>query len=108
MTPKKILDIKKMFCGCGNPDLAWLAIKNYLRQREDFHSNKISYEETEKLETGKDYILAYLLDYFGLTEHGGSVGGCWLTNDGKEILNYLEMLFDSTNDVDKEIEEELS
>ena len=35
------------------------------------------------------YLLAYLADTLGWTEHGGSVGGEWLTHDGKEALANL-------------------
>ena len=104
---KELLEIQKMFCGCGSPDLAWAAIKDYLREREDWHEAVLNKKDFphKYLETGKDYILAYLVDHFRLTEHGGSVGGCWLTKEGKEALTYLEMAFDACEDVNAEIEE---
>lgn len=32
---------------------------------------------------------AKVLDGWGLLEHGGSIGGAWLTNDGKLLLEFL-------------------
>jgi hypothetical protein len=106
---EKLLEIKKMICGCGNPDLVWDTIRDYLKEREDWANDRI---EWKPLETGKDYLLAYLMDHFGLTEHGGSVGGAWLTIEGERTLRYLEELFEllgegQISDVDNEIEEEL-
>lgn len=106
---EKLLEIKKMICGCGNPDLVWATIRDYLKEREDWANDRI---EWKPLETGKDYLLAYLMDHFGLTEHGGSVGGAWLTVEGERTLRYLEELFEllgegQISDVDNEIEEEL-
>ena len=33
---------------------------------------------------------ANCLDSFGLSEHGTSIGYCWLTDDGKLLLQFLQ------------------
>ena len=38
------------------------------------------------LEDGSAYFIAYALENFNLTEHGGEVGGSWLTDRGKQFL----------------------
>jgi hypothetical protein len=40
-------------------------------------------------EKGGVYFMHYWLDKEDLTEHGGSVGGAWLSEKGEEILRYL-------------------
>lgn len=34
-------------------------------------------------------LVCYLLDWIGATDHGGSVTGAWLTDEGKELLEAL-------------------
>jgi len=38
---------------------------------------------------GLAYGYLYMLDVLELTEHGGTVGGCWLTDKGKEVLTAI-------------------
>ena len=37
---------------------------------------------------GLSYL--YVLDSHGLTEHGGSIGGSWLTTEGEAVLALLK------------------
>lgn len=39
--------------------------------------------------SGVEYFVLYLFDHWGLTEHGGGVGGCWLTDKGQAVLDAL-------------------
>jgi len=36
------------------------------------------------------YFLLYELDRLGLTDHGSSVWGCWLTDRGRDLLAELD------------------
>lgn len=85
--PEAVVKVVNIFCGCGNPEAAWQVIRNYLHEfslmGDDWG------KRTLEIETGEQYIVAYLLDHLKLTEHGGSVGGSWLTDDGEEVLTFL-------------------
>ena len=39
--------------------------------------------------------MKYVLDSYGFTEHGGGIGGCWLTEDGERLLTVLDAWHDS-------------
>lgn len=72
------------WCQCGNPEDVTGAIMQYLEitgsdERFDFEGND---ESRRKLW----FFLAYIADYLEWTDHGGSVGGAWLTDIGKEAL----------------------
>lgn len=97
------------FCACGNPNLILEVIKNVLlsyvgkygvygERKEhgqfikevsialgygevDINKNDIAY--------GVYQIIANLLDSKGYLEHGSSIGGAWLTSEGKELLEAL-------------------
>lgn len=43
-----------------------------------------------KMDGGHAYLLAYLLDHFGLTEHGSLIDCCWLTAEGEKTLAFLK------------------
>lgn len=76
------------FCGCGSPEDACQALLDLLR----IHP---LYEHQEELaalaaDSGQTMILLYLLDSMGLTEHGGTVEGGWLTAKGQAVLAALK------------------
>ncbi len=75
------------WCGCGNPDDAL----EYLRQILQLFKDKDKYDEVCELihlkdQPGLGYMILYYLDSIELTEHGGSVGGCWLSEKGETFL----------------------
>ena len=82
------------WCGCGDPDAAQLCIRDYLEAISEFKLK----QERLKQYFGVEYVydnrlllcLAYMLDAVGFTEHGGSVGGAWLTDVGKMFLLCLK------------------
>lgn len=88
------------FCGCGQPEQVMRRMKDVMRCMAN-RSNALpaSLEAysilTDELweKAGPDnisrYLLLYILDAAGLEEHGGSVPG-WLTEDGEELLTFLE------------------
>ncbi len=73
------------WCGCGDPAEAMKCVKEYLisiSTKNYFHFS------------GPYLCLAYTLEAVGLTDHGGSIYGCWLTEYGKAILNCLNNIDD--------------
>lgn len=96
--PKAIDEIEEISCGCGQPDLMWEAIHKYLENYDLEDWNK----RTLNLSNGEQYFLAYFLTHIGLIEHGGSVSGSWITESGKEVLEFLRL---AAPDYSKEINE---
>jgi hypothetical protein len=95
--PAGIAKLSLMFCGCGDPDSAWETVREYLECYEKWgiacHDGTcidIAASYQPKLETGADWIVAYVLDHAGLTEHGSNVRGAWLTEGGDEALAFLK------------------
>lgn len=84
------------WCGCGNPeniDLLFLWELRYLSTEDRFKIDDVSWKwryknHTERMGTARD-IVGYILDVMGATEHGGSVGGAWLTDEGVALRDAL-------------------
>lgn len=74
------------FCGCGRPEAAYGALLRLLRLHDDHRDQLKEWVADE----GIEYLLLYWLYRMGLTAHGGSVGGGWLTDKGKAVLAGLE------------------
>lgn len=79
--------LQDWFCGCGNPRDAAAALLRLLRLHP-------AYDHTEELEAlipdnGIRHLLLYHLDQLGLTEHGGNIGGAWLTDKGEAVQDAL-------------------
>lgn len=82
------------WCGCGDPDLAKETVRKFLDAHRDFDNRQ------KKLQTyfGVEYVfenallecLAYTMDAAEFTEHGTSIFGAWLTEDGEDFLYCLE------------------
>lgn len=94
---------KLHLCGCGSPEDTYEVIRRYLHIRKDWRDNSVPYEkviERYKTDLGIDadnnmhygilQFLMYVLDDNGFTEHGSSVGGCWLTKNGEMLLAVLD------------------
>ena len=65
------------WCTCGQPWKAVKEIAKFLEGRKaynDFPDDDLS------------LCLAYELDRAGFTDHGSSIFGCWLTEDGEKFL----------------------
>ena len=73
------------FCCCGCPKDAVLAVKEML----DWCGEDIESRKSPSEFTNYQKFMLYFLDNKGYTEHGGSVNGSWLTNDGKDILQFI-------------------
>jgi hypothetical protein len=88
--PGGIKKLFGMFCGCGQPDAAWNAVLTELKRCHHNHLAESLSEHIYPPETGEWYVMAYVLEHCDLTEHGGSVGGSWLTPDGQDAMDFLE------------------
>lgn len=79
------------FCGCGRPDDALQLIIDVTKTRAfpDKDLTVLDFQDTVELIRGNAelaaYIIFYLLNEKGLTEHGGSVPG-WLTPKGEAFV----------------------
>ena len=102
-------------CGCGSPKYTYETIRRYLHIREDYYTDKIEYkdvleryktdlhiEDNDSLQTGLLQFMMYILDHNGFTEHGISIGGCWLTDKGRRLLTILDAWHDSENNKSEE------
>lgn len=114
---------KLNFCGCGSPSDTLYVIKNLLNvikirtdrwDLPDYNKNRHEYYNLYKKEITdcfnlKDYntnnneysinesvIQCFLnvLNNCDVLEHGGGIGGSWLTKYGKQLLEYLNELSD--------------
>lgn len=74
------------WCGCGEPERVDEMMLAYLQSRvgED-------YPKPDPVGVSPDAVplLAYMADALGWTEHGGSVGGAWLTDNGYVAIGNL-------------------
>jgi hypothetical protein len=128
--PNKIKDFyygKLNWCGCGNPveTLEFMRdVLNALKTRSDNNRKDLNIKlakdgvrafadisgpwahDTAKIkelvndETPLGLSYLYMLDGVGLLEHGGYIGGSWLTKYGEEILEELQ-----TADIEKDMSE---
>lgn len=81
---------EKWFCGCGDPAVAAEALRLLLRLHPLHEAENRAQLERMVPGEGVRYLVLYMLDRAGLTEHGGTVGGGWLSPKGKEVLAALE------------------
>lgn len=86
------------FCGCYTPEVALNLIEEGL-ERFDRDGDKEWVSQTEWVDN--NLILAYLLSSLDLTEHGGGIGGSWLTAKGKKLLEALKLSNDKWEDFEK-------
>lgn len=79
-------------CGCGNPEEAWKLIHSLLRL---FATKEFAYADAIRDLIGTEgacHFVLSMLDEAGLTEHGGSAWGSWLTKKGEWTLSVLDQL----------------
>lgn len=95
--PKELtpVNIKAFFynhfgaCGCSELEDMIETIKDLLiwhKNRED----RVNYDKLYGGNLGIFYLLAGMIDYAGLAEHGGSIRYPWLSPDGEDFLNALQ------------------
>lgn len=86
-------------CGCGMPEEAFNFCRDVLAcfDRRGCHDNpptkewidaEAAVEAIIKARPSEAaHVLAHLLTHLDLLEHGGSVSGSWLTDDGERIVD---------------------
>lgn len=83
-------------CGCGRPEDAAVLVRDILRCCPLYQGRK-QFEELLP-NSGAQHIILGLLSDADVIEHGGGIGGSWLTDKGKDILASLESV--AQNDPD--------
>lgn len=97
-----------LYCACGVPESVvrlFYDVMNAIYMKWAFHDRGGTDEvdnwhaEIERLlkyekggENGLYWFFLYMLDHWGLTEHGGSVAGSWLSPDGDELFRALRRM----------------
>lgn len=77
------------FCGCGCPEEVQQYIASILRahkERSDSSWAKNNIREAINKPEMAELFILYTLDAMDLLEHGGSVGGSWLTKKGEQMM----------------------
>lgn len=87
-------------CGCGCPEDAYNFCRDVLSAFDRRGDRPwINAEDVVKaiiLQRPDEaaHVIAHLLSHLNLLEHGGSVGGSWLTDDGARIVDMGPMTED--------------
>lgn len=80
-------------CGCGSPEDAYNFCRDVLacfdrRGKGDWIQAEDAVAAIIKERPGDAaHVIAHLLTHLDLLEHGGSVGGSWLTDNGARIVD---------------------
>jgi hypothetical protein len=85
------------FCGCGDPDAGYSGLRDFLAIFDAGDRSEAAWkakcdrvtEWFKKLGDPTAYLLLYFFTETDLIEHGGSVGGSWLTEKGQLALEFL-------------------
>jgi hypothetical protein len=70
------------WCGCGEPERIDALMRDYLASLRDGPN---VHDQTDV-----EVLLAYIADRARWTEHGTSIRGAWLTDNGKRVLRLLD------------------
>lgn len=81
--------LQEWYCGCGNPEDASGALLHLLELHPLYDAASQQDLDTWIPDSGVRHLLLYMLDRLDLTEHGGSVGGGWLTDNGEAVRDAL-------------------
>ena len=79
-------------CGCGRPEAVAILVRDILRCAPFYEEENQKSLEALLPSDGIFYAVLALLDEADLIEHGGSIGGSWLTPKGEEALGSLNEL----------------
>jgi hypothetical protein len=89
MTREQLRVELDFFCGCGDPEAAARALLAILDLHPLYGHHKDFWEGLFGHDGGMGYLVLYFIDSLGLTEHGGSIGGAWLTAKGEALRDAL-------------------
>jgi len=68
-------------CGCGDPESVYRYILKVLTVKELHHG----YHDDQGI-----VFTRYVLDRLGYLEHGTSIGFCWVTDKGTQLIEDLQ------------------
>lgn len=92
-TPAQAAWDKLGFCGCGDPEDVMALFRDALAglaARWDGDPGDSGPElAVLPLDDPRALLVRYALDAAGLAEHGGSVFGCWPSDEGRRLLEFL-------------------
>jgi len=79
-------------CGCGQPEQAVELVRQILNLAPLY--NNENWKKAEQLigSAGAFHIVLSVLDNARLMEHGGGIGGSWLTEKGEAVRDALNLL----------------
>ena len=83
-------------CGCGRPQEGARLVRDILNLCP-LYDNRPAFE-TLIPHVGAQMLLLGLLDNAGLIEHGGGIGGSWLTEKGIEVRDSFATLSEEVID----------
>lgn len=86
LLPYSIDRLNNLICGCGSPQLIWAWVLEYLQRLAAADRDFPVFMEPK---TPGDWMLLYAVDYAGMTEHGVGIRGGWITDEGREALEFL-------------------
>ncbi|WP_143661182.1 hypothetical protein [Streptomyces sp. M41(2017)] len=76
-------------CGCGNPDEAYVLVRDLLSLAPYYENEGWRLAETLTGGGAAHHIIMSVIDVAELTEHGSSVNGAWLTPKGAWCLQAM-------------------
>lgn len=79
-------------CGCGRPEQALTQLREALEAQASGEGDDWNPLDMAWIDAGSNYLLALALETWGLTEHGHSIYGAWLTDLGRRVLKALQAL----------------
>ncbi len=88
---RNLISDRIKFCGCGT-DADWSVTRQLLERAEDHDKNGSFYRLKEGQSSPLDEWIEFgakVLDSWGLTEHGSSIGWAWLTLEGERLLAFI-------------------
>lgn len=77
--PSGVRDLADAICGCATTENTWVPVIAELERLD-----RREFKEEDDLATA-------LVDHLGLSEHGTSSRGGWLTDAGREALAFLRL-----------------
>lgn len=77
------------FCGCGNSERILPLILDLLNRHGPDDQGEFDGGPQAEFSNDLDLLLMYCFDAWELTEHGGSVWGAWLTDEGLRLRSAM-------------------
>lgn len=85
MTTEQLAVELDWFCGCGQPEGAAKSLLELLEMFPLYNSQQ-EFQNWMPTDWGQRYLFLYAIDHIAeWIEHGGSVGGSWLTPRGEAV-----------------------